>query len=238
MDQGSQPRDVSSQRPSHRDRDGWAPGDLALEVTPQRGALVERVGGVFVQLRQVPGRDFELGTRTAGDRGALGSAHRNGRAGDGAQRLALLVPALELAALGDLCSQDLLEIELWARLTSSAPSCSMAHRPMPQAPIAPGFGGRVMSRPVTAARVQARTDSKPVCLGRRFSERGCAAHDPVEVVVDDRVLEAGKNVGELETILERLGAGLGHVDRAHLSQIGGRSALVASSTKRSISCTS
>ena len=39
---------------------------------------------------------------------------------------------------------------------ASFPTFSTAHSPMPQAPMAPGFGGTTMSRPVTEARVHAR----------------------------------------------------------------------------------
>jgi len=42
-----------------------------------------------------------------------------------------------------------------AAANASTPACSMAHSPMPQAPIAPGLGGTTMSRPVTAASVHA-----------------------------------------------------------------------------------
>ncbi|MGC4121031.1 MAG: hypothetical protein QM765_41925 [Myxococcales bacterium] len=42
-----------------------------------------------------------------------------------------------------------------AASSDCAPLASTAHRPMPQAPMAPGLGGTTMSRPVTAARVHA-----------------------------------------------------------------------------------
>jgi hypothetical protein len=42
-----------------------------------------------------------------------------------------------------------------AAASASAPICSAAHKPMPHAPMAPGFGGTTISQPVTAASVQA-----------------------------------------------------------------------------------
>ena len=40
--------------------------------------------------------------------------------------------------------------------SSADPSCSMALNPTPQAPMAPGLGGTIISRPEMAARVQAK----------------------------------------------------------------------------------